>query len=297
MKRISDQYRFFRNDQRLHRARVFADEAQQIAASGLKFRRVSDNPAAFPSITKNQNQENNLKQFEQTRDYAKGFLTASEDALRNMLDEMIRIKELCIQQMNAPWDAETRQMIGHEVKEANNHIILLGNTKFMDKFVFAGFRHQTPPISQEGLYHGDDGQIFLQMNEAVFNPINIIGSEIFEWQPNDQEESKLIKNLRSIVFALQNNDTKALGQSMSQIDEHINHLLSLITTVGSRIKVTNSLQELDDLHKLRLAEKRVKLEGADPIEAATDLKRAEHVVNYVLQASSKLLDQTLVSYL
>lgn len=297
MKRISDQYRFFRNDERLHRAREFADQAQQTAASGIKMRQISDQPSLFPGIVKVQHEQTNLPQFLQTRDFAKGFLSVSEDSLKNMVDQLIRIKELALQQINAPWDEESRKIVSEEIRESRQHLIALGNTKFLDQFVFSGFRNRTPPIDPQGLYLGDDGRIFLQMSESLFKPINVSGAEIFEWVPGKGDQEDLLGTVQGIIQGLRENEMMHLGTHIDALDSHTDHLLSLISELGSRFHATEQLDHLDGLKKVRLAEKRITLEGADPIDAAVDLKKGEQVLEYVLNSSSKLLNQTLINYL
>lgn len=298
MTRISDNQRFLSTQDRMAKARMAADRVQEQAVSGRKLHRVSDDPVAVVRSLRNRTELSNLDQFRKTIDFARGFLSISEDALRSMNESIIRAKELAVQQSNSTYDAASRRTVSKEIRQIEEHIIALGNSTYNDRFVFGGFQTHRAPISPDGHYLGDDGVIFIQTDQDTFKPVNIPGRAIFGTQSaQGVERVPLLVTMDELAQGLEDNDLELVHQKMVELDLASENIINTLATVGSRATAIEDVANRLDFKEERLHKDSQNLEGVDPARTALDLKRASSSLEYTLNSSSKILAPTLMNYL
>ena len=298
MARVSENSRYTSTQNRIGMVRQMADETQETAISGRKLHKMSDDPVAAVRVLKNKTKLENIRQYRKTLDFAKGYLSKTEDALLGVNESLMRAKELSVQQSNATWDANTRATVAEEIRELADHVVQLGNSTYGDRYVFGGFQTGQPPIAPDGNFLGDDGLVFVQVDEDSFRPINIPGREIFDVPPAEDGKNKpVVQVLRQIYGALKNNDMNTLHSSMQQLDLSLSRMIQSTASLGARRASIDDVGERLDRSEERLFIDNNELEAADPVKSAMDLKRAETAMQYTLQSSAKILSPSLMSFL
>lgn len=298
MARISERFRYESTLNRVNSARSLGDEAQQTAVSGSKLRKLSDDPVNSVRLFRNRAETKNVDQFRKSVDFAQGFLAKTEDSLRSINDSLIRAKELAIQQSNSTYDAVSRQAVAQEIRQIAEHVSVLGNTTYHDRYVFGGFRTSQPPISPDGQYLGDDGIIYAQVDEDVIKPVNLPGRKIFDIPVEEEGKNKsLVGIIHGLYEGLSANDPHSIQKSIDEIDMGINRVIESTAALGGRRSSFDAIAERLEHSEERLAYDNNNIEAADLAKTAMDLRRAETGLQYTLQSSGKLLSPTLLNFL
>ncbi|KAB8031806.1 flagellar hook-associated protein FlgL [Fluviispira multicolorata] len=296
--RISEQYRYGVTSDRIGNVKAISDDVNETAASGRKLKRISDDPVGTIRVLRNRNRISNLDQYRKTLDFGRGYLSKTEDALSSIYNSLIRAKELGIQQSNSTYDEPSHKAVAAEVRQILNHVIILGNTSYSDKYVFGGFQTTQPPISPDGHYLGDDGIIFVQVDEDSFRPINVNGREIFDVPAEfDGKRPPLVSILQNMYESLFSWDRDKLHQSMVDLDSIMNSVVTMTASLGARRVSLEDVSERLDRGESQLHNDNNNIEGADMVKSALDLKRTESAVNFTLQATSKMLTPSLLEFL
>ena len=200
---------------------------------------------------------------------------------------------------NDTYDSKSREATSREVREIIEEVVQLGNTSYNNRFVFAGFRNQTPPLSLDGKYLGDDGSIFLQTSDAKFQQINLQSRHLFEATPDEAKEGHfgMLDALTGLYHGLMDNDKDAIFKMLDELDFQLEKSTSHQATVGgmwTALKQTSKRLEKDgELSMAALSE----IEDADIYKATSDFKRTETVLQSTLLASNKLLQPSLMNFL
>ncbi len=296
--RISENYKYGSTFERINTAKKLNDDANEIASSGKKLRKVSDNPVAAIKVYRNRDSLENINQFKKNIDYGKSFLNKTESTLLSLQENLRRAKEISIQQSNNTYDDTAHKAAAAEVKQLIYEVISLGNSEYDGKYIFGGFKTKNPPISADGSYTGDDGSIFLQFDEKTFRPINVNGRSIFETLPNEEtKRTPLLKNLNKLYESLENYDRNKLHSSMEELDYNMNSILTTTATLGSRQASLDEIMSRLEKNEIQVYEENGKLEGEDPVKSALDLKRAGTSLQFTMQASSKMVTPSLMEFL
>ncbi len=296
--RISEQYRYGTTLDRIGTVKNIADDVNETAISARKLKRISDDPVATVRVLRNRTRISNLDQFRKSLDFGRGYLAKTEDALTSIYESLIRAKELSIQQSTNIYDDAARKAVAEEIRQILNHVIILGNTTYGDKYVFGGFQTTQPPVSPDGHYLGDDGYIFIQVDEDSFRPVNVSGRQVFD-VPGGMEGKRpplvnILQNMYESLFAW---DKDKLHQSMVDLDSAMNSVVTATASLGARRVALEDVSERLDRGESQLHSDNNNLEGADMVKSALDLKRAESALNFTLQASSKMLTPSLLEFL
>lgn len=298
MSRVSEQMRFRQTNDRIAATRTDLDRVQETASSGQRLRKVSDDPAAAVRVNQSRERLKNIEQYRKTLDFSRGFLGRSEDALRGMNETLSRAKELAVQQANATWSKDDRLTVAKEMRQLIEHTVSLGNSAYGDRYVFGGFRTQHPPIAQDGAYLGDDGQIYVQLDEDVYYPVNVSGRDIFGIESEEEGEAEtIVQTLRGLYEGLESDDIGKIQNAIGRIDDATDRVVDALATVGSRRTMVEHIESRLDISEEHYYSEIGRLQSADLVQTSLDLKRAQTAVQYTLQASGQVLTPSLLQFL
>ncbi len=291
--------RYDQVEKRVHDAKTDNAHAMDRLSSQKEITKLSDNPIGASQIIRTRDQIQDIQQFQTNIEYSKGFLERSETALQSVADNLMRAKELSVGMANDTYDANSRDASAREVKEMIDEVVQLGNTTFNGRYIFAGFRNQTPPLSLEGDYLGDDGKIFLQVSPNDFRQVNVGGREVFEASPDDQQKGhfNMINTLEVLYEGMKQNDKDGIRRAMGELDFQLEKTSSSQATLGA---MWNSLHQTGDRLNSEETINRAKLskvQDTDIYDATSEFKRTETVLQGTLQASTKLLQPSLFNFM
>ena len=90
--------------------------------------------------------------------------------MADLAEVVLRAKEIALSQSSsASSGEETRLGVAEEVVQLIKHAISTGNRRVGDRYLFGGYKTQTPPIDSDGIYSGDDGHMMVEIAEDVFH--------------------------------------------------------------------------------------------------------------------------------
>ncbi|MBR0080487.1 MAG: flagellar hook-associated protein FlgL, partial [Synergistaceae bacterium] len=163
-------------------------DLQNQIASGNKYTKLSDNPAAISKSLNVQSALTANNKYQSNTENAVTMLRHADSALNNVLDAAQTIKNLIIEAGDAALNSSQLKDITAQI-EANKKIMLDNlNTKIAGKYIFGGTDTSTPPfaVQPDGsiVYQGNDERMKYAVSESVLGDISFAGSDII---PEDQD--------------------------------------------------------------------------------------------------------------
>lgn len=297
--RISERMRYDQVNQRVHDSKEANAHAMDRLSSQKEIQKLSDNPIGATQVIRYRDQISDLQQFQTNVEYSKGFLERSETALQSLADNLVRAKELAVAMSNDTYDHNSRDATAREIREIMDEVVQLANTTFNGRYIFAGFRNQTPPLSVDGDYLGDDGAIFVQVSTGDFRQVNLTGRGIFTASDDERKQGHfdMMHTLSVLYEGLTGDDKNMIRSAMSEIDHQLDKTTSSHATLGAMwgaLKDTGSrLSSEETLMRGRLS----KVQDTDMYDATSEFKRTETTLQGTLLASTKLLQPSLLNFL
>lgn len=155
-------------------------EDLQLKGSTLKsIRKPSDNPINNVESMTLGTTKSNSKQFIKNIGHAMLQLTTTEQAIESIGEILAKAKEIAISQSSDIYNDDVRANVAQEVRQLRNQTLAIANQRIGHRFLFSGHKTLEKPFDENGHYHGDDGQMNVEIAKDYFVPINLHGVEVF----------------------------------------------------------------------------------------------------------------------
>lgn len=297
--RVSERQRYETTSGRVEVAKINNGKALETLATQKTINRLSDDPIGAGQVVRKKDRIKNIQQFQKNIEFSKGFLERTEGALSSMSENLIRAKELAINLSNSTNDALAREGASREIKQVCEEMLALGNTSYAGRYVFSGFRSQTPALSADGNFLGDDGAIYLQMDAKDFRQANLQSRFLFEASNEERETGhfNMIDCLKTLQEGLSSNSRDMIRRAMEELDHQMQKVTSYQATLGA---IQNGLQTSSrrlELDQELFTEDLSRIEDADVFKASSDFKRTEATLQSSLLAANKLLQPSLLNFM
>lgn len=152
----------------------------------------------------------------------------------------------------------------------------------------------TVSTTPAGQYVGDNGVIELEIEQDVWERINLIGDEVFRGAGGGVDVFDLFEQANE---ALRNNDQVALNALLQDFDDAAEQLGRFQAQIGARENLySNTKDRVLDV-QMRLEILQSELEDVDVTEAVTELNQRENAYQAVLSATAKVLQPNLLDFL
>ncbi len=297
--RISERHRYTVATERMEGAKSRNTKALEVLSTQKRINDVSDDPIGMTNIITKRDRIDALKTYQRNISFSKGFLDVAESSLQGISDKLMRARELAIAMANDTYAIDSRQATAREIKEIINEVIQLGNATYNNRYVFSGFRTKTPPLSSDGNFNGDDGVIYLQVEDKNLRQINIPGRELFN--TNEEERQKghfnLVDGLEVLKSGLENDDKQAIYKAIEEIGFQLEKSTSYQARIGAVWGAIDKAEKRIESQIEQEISALSKIEDADVYEATSDFKRTESILQSTLMASNKLLQPSLLNFM
>ena len=138
---------------------------------------------------------------------------------------------------------------------------------------------------------GNDGEILLIVGENVEMGINVTGDRVF------MNQVDIFGVLRDLKEGLEGNDTAAISEQISRLDDALQQVVDVRAEVGAKLNRLESTSNYWADFKLNLEEILTKTEDADITRAYTDLTSQEAAYEASLAAASMIIQPSLLDFL
>ncbi len=265
-------------------------------SSGKRFSVPSDDPVGVARSLKLRADLNENRQFKKNAEDALSWLETTETALMQIKEVLQRARELAVQGANGVISTEDSQKIAEEAAQLRDQLVSLGNSTYVGKHIFAGYRTDRAPVELNAdgslSYSGDTGQIMYQVGVSDILQANLTAPDIFEAGGKD-----LLADMQGFIDLLDNGHTAVVGGMIEDFDVHIENILAKVAEVGAKANrmelVVNRLED----ENLNFSTLLSKTEDVDMAEVIIRLKSEENVYMAALSGGARIIQPTLVDFL
>jgi flagellar hook-associated protein 3 FlgL len=154
----------------------------------------SDDPASSAKILEIRTDKVNSEQFDANVKMAETYLNNTDTVLSELTDIVIRAKEIAIGQASgASSNESTRIGVAEEVGQLYLQSVAAANRRIGDRYLLSGYRTDKPPVGTDGKYHGDDGDMMVEVARDVFVSMNVPGLSVFNTAPEQSGDGRRLR--------------------------------------------------------------------------------------------------------
>ncbi|MEB3286489.1 MAG: flagellar hook-associated protein FlgL [Vampirovibrionales bacterium] len=289
---------------------------QEKLSSGKNINRASDDPIG---LTRMLNISNNLttdNRYSKNVDNAIAEVNAADTAVDNMVSLVQKAQELVTQASNFSNNQTGRDAIAQEINQIIDQMVQLGNTEVGGRYVFGGFKTNSPPFTRTGQYQVDftgtptaePWQRQVEIAKGVTVTININGADLLGTSngtagplPVTVTGSGIFQTLTTTLLDLQAAGDPA---QLTEIRNRLDDLSGDLQTITSRQSVIGAIS-----NRLSLTQDRIEQRGAiltqqyasiqniDQAKMIADLNYQENVFQASLAVTGRVLQSSLLQFI
>lgn len=316
----------------IHRGKSKLEDLQTQSATLKKMNRPSDDPVGAAKVLEVRTDKVNNEQFQMNSKLANSFLLNTDHAVEDLSEIVVRAKEIAVGQASgASSTKESRRGVAEEVSQLFQRAVSTANRRIGDRYLFGGYKNQSSPVSADGRYLGDDGEIMIEVAKEVYLGMNVPGHHVFntnvkasldqknlqqkqqgpartlasESPSQDEGESvsmgaqnvNLFQELNALKIALNTGDLDAIRGTLERFDEMHGQLISVRSKISARVNSLEGTLSAMERHSLTNAQLTSQIEDADMAQVMSDLAKQETVYRNSLASSRHLVQPTLLDFL
>ncbi|HDD35357.1 MAG TPA: flagellar hook-associated protein 3 [Candidatus Desulfofervidus auxilii] len=260
-------------------------------ASGKKILRPSDDPFGMAKSLTYQRKLADIEQYKRNIKRAISWQNITEMALQEMTNLLVEAKEIAISQGSDTATSETRAMLAAHIEKLKEHALQIGNTKLGDQYVFAGYLTSTQPfVDTDNNYHGDNGQIKVNISSYMQLSFNIPGS-IFTNGTN------IFQALDDLKTALETNDADSIRNLIGTLDQAIKQVIVAHASLGSIMNRFEAVKTDLTSYSVELTAHLSETEDSDMAKVASSLATHQIIYQSTLAGMAKIMQFNLFNYL
>lgn len=292
--RVTESGRFELLERDLNRASAARALAREHLSTGRLINRWSDAPEAAVRADRLLSEDRSITVYTSAAENARAWLTTQDNALQGAVNLLSRVRELAISAVAAVTQPG-REAIATELEGLRSELIVLANTSFDGRPVFAGFGTNTvQEVAGVVNFVGDAGSVQRRVGENNVLQVNISGSEVFGFDAGDD----VFATIADLITDVRNSDTGAVANidqtRIAAAADRLSQGLGTVGALGGQVNgiIEASLARLDNVKAYRSS-----IIDTDLAKTALELTLAETAYQSVLAATARLQLPTLIDYL
>ncbi len=277
------------------RNRKLAADLQLDIATTRKLRRPSDDPSGIVQVQQYNVLVGRNEQYLRNISQISGFMTNSMSALDAITDRLQDARDMAIQGTSETLDSTARAGLAKSVDELINSVVNLANSKYGNKYIFAGNKTSTEAITRSGdtvTYNGNNAKIQGKIGADTMVDYNKTGSELFAPAGGVDIFSELIK----LKQGLENNDTEAIRATIDTLDLAGKQIINNTSSLGALQNRMSLTEQMINNENINLADKISKLQDTNMPEAIINSQILQVAIESGLRTMSQTLQRSLVDF-
>lgn len=265
--------------------------------SGDRISKISEDPVSGTKIVKYNTELGQLSDWSNNIETAKNELSMAYDTLNLINENIERINDLAIQAANSYNSDESIDAIREEIAARTKTITNLANTKYQDKYIFAGTNTQTIPYKTDddlnteyfGTLSTGSWQRNVEISDGTTVSLNVNGQDVF-----GDGTSGIFKTLKDLNDAMQTPvaDFSKISECLDPLQKGISKVTSAQAQIASRVQRLDATSSINQQLTLGLTERRSALNDTDITKAASDLVRYQTALQASMQAGASIMQNT-----
>jgi flagellar hook-associated protein 3 FlgL len=268
---------------------------QEQIGTGKRILSPADDPSAAAKLINLKSELSRLASEQKNIASITSALSFEESALNSANDLLQRVRELAVQGQNGTLADSDRNAISVEMDELRAQLLNLGNSRnAAGEYIFAGSATNAPAYSEDGTFQGDEVVRQINIGAGVRVAEGHTGVEVFEGVDDVLNTFAIIEQLSN---AIRQNEAPALAERFDDLDQAIEQLSLVRTSVGSRMNWVDDQAALNENFNLGLNRTISEIEDLDIAEAIGRLQLQMVSLQAAQQTFVKTQNLSLFNYL
>jgi flagellar hook-associated protein 3 FlgL len=276
-------------------------KSQEQLSSAKRINRASDDPLGSGMVVRLRANMERLNSYQRATDAAQEYLEGGARPLERITEVLQQAREVAVQGSSDTLSG-TRGPLAEQVNQLLEELLSEANTRFQERYVFAGTNTDTAPYTATRDASGQitgvtpnplgvDGVVNAEVAPGCLVPTNLPGSQAFDGTVN------LFDTLVNLRDALAAEDTGGVAATLTPLDDAMTQVNSASGVVGVATRRLDAVRTRNQEDLTRLESLRSKVQDADIAEVYVELQKLQNAFDASLAAGARAMQSSLVDYL
>lgn len=269
------------------------EKLQNQLSTGKKVIKPSDDPVVTSRTIGLRSTLSANSQYSRNLDFLETELNVADRSLQNLSSALSRIRSLALRGASDSLSQADRDAIAGEVDRIIDYIIQIGNTDIAGRYIFGGYKTNTPPLERIDntiIYRGDANIRQIEISNSVTTEASPNGKTLFV-------DTEMFDTLVSLKNALLDGNTTQINNSLEKIDTIIDRITSELSSLGARLKRLEFTKDLLSDKSVRYTDLLSKQEDIEIEEVVLKLYVQQNIYQASLIAASRAIQPSLIDYI
>jgi len=264
---------------------------QEKVASGKEFQNPSDNPSGVAAVFSLRSTLTTSTAYLDSIANTDSWMTTTDFSLNQAVQLATRAINLARQGGTDTVGDEQRSSLATEIDIILQQIVNVANSTHEGKYIFSGFKTQTPPFSlvdnnsdgqlDDVIYNGGVNETITRtLSPGISIPLNIDGKDTFE---------ALLKAMIAARDALRTNDPAQIQSAIAPLENALQKVNESMTTNGARQRQVRLAKDRLEKAQIELKSLLSAKEDTNMTEAISYLQHQQTVYQTVLEVGQRAI--------
>lgn len=271
-------------------------------ADGRAVRKPSDDPVRAHQAMWYRERLRATDQYESAIQSTLSHLTGTENAVQQILDAMIEVRELQVTGADDVTGEDGRRSLAQRVDQLLQLVVDTANSKFSNIYLFSGTQTLTAPyevqrdrsgriVEVTQSRAGDVGDLIRVVGQNVSLTINTKGTDLFG------ADGDVFDHLIRLRDALADGDGGTIRGLTDDLERDIDRLVNTTSTVGSLTSRIGAMLSRITGDRAAYEEGRSRAEDLDVAGSMVEYSQEQVALQAALAVGSKILNLSLLDYM
>lgn len=284
-------YNGYVNDLTRQQERLLALHKQ--ISTGKSVNAPSDDPVKANTLLTSRGLFASVEQYDKNADSGLSYLGIAEGALSRAKDTIGRLSELAIS-ANGLMDAGARANIAIEVNNLYAQLVDQANTTYDDKYIFSGYKTDSPTFTSLGAYQGDANSLSIKTGVSTNVTIGVNGGEVFKGTGGGVD---IFGKITAFITALETNDTAGVKTAIDDMDTAFDQVSDAVADIGGKVTRLNALKNDYSRISMELRSVMSGIEDADMAKVISDMQLGQAAMEASLKSAGRIFATNIFDYL
>lgn len=294
-------------------------DLRQQAATGKKFNKPSDNPAAIRPLLHYRIRIEMANRYMNHMTIAQGDMKLLDSELNYVEDIMVRAKELGVNALNETNNDEDRKTYADHIGSLFDELLQTSNRQINGQYIFAGYQDKTLPFTKNStydpdaynsddsstwpvIYHGDSMVKSIEIAYGKRIQIGLPGNELFlgrgnEDQPANTEGMDLFAVLKNFENAILENDRAKMTEGLENLEKAAEQARRLRGQMGNKaLRIEKASEQLSEA-SIEFKQIISSHEEADILDVYSRLVQQETAFEAALNVSARVSKLSILDFM
>jgi flagellar hook-associated protein 3 FlgL len=276
-------------------------QTQGQLASTKRITKPSDDPYGASLAVQLNGQLDGLDGYTKAVSDGTAWAQTTDTTLMSMTNIVQRVRELTVEGANGTYSSSDLANAAAEIDQLVDSLKQAANTQYNGQYIFSGTANTAPygPGAAGDAYQGNSAQVTRQIGPGAMNniAINTDISGVMGQGLGGPGDNGLLSTFETIANNMRAGNHAALSSNLSGLDNNIASLTTLSASVGAvEQRLTLAGSRIQDL-QLSTNQNLSNDQDLDMAQGAIDFSTEQAAYTAALQASAKIVQQSLLNYL